>query len=341
METRIITRTGPGCQIPSWRNTLAHAFTRVDELLEYLQLDPEQLIKAPSNSPSFGLLVPRPFADLIEKGKPNDPILRQLLPVAEEAHQVPGYAFDPVGDLETEAIPGLLHKYHGRVLLMASSACGIHCRYCFRRHYPYNDAGAGRDNWKRAIDYIKGTHDIDEVILSGGDPLTLSDERLSPLLEALGKIPHLRRLRIHSRLPVVIPERITPALLDTLGQSPLQILLVLHINHAAEISPSLEKQTAKLKKAGITLLNQSVLLKGVNDEEGTLCHLSHALFNADILPYYLHLLDRVSGAAHFEVADHRAIALHRAISEKLPGYLVPRLVREISREPCKRPVYEI
>jgi EF-P beta-lysylation protein EpmB len=341
METRIITRTEPVCQIPGWQNTLAHAFTRVDELLEYLQLDVKRLATGPLSTPAFGLRVPRPFAALIEKGNPDDPILRQLLPGTDETSQVAGYAPDPVGDLETEAIPGLLHKYHGRVLLIASGACGIHCRYCFRRHYPYSDSAAGRDSWKQAIDYIKNARDIDEVILSGGDPLTLSDERLSHLLEALGKIPHLKRLRIHSRLPVVIPERITPALLDALNQSPLQTLLVLHINHAAEISPALGRQTAELKKAGITLLNQSVLLKGVNDQESTLCDLSHALFDADILPYYLHLLDKVSGAAHFEVEDHRAIALHRAISAKLSGYLVPRLVREISGEPCKRPVYKI
>lgn len=338
MKARIIPRIEPACQISNWQTTLAQAFTQVDQLLEYLQLDNKSLDSDLPHAPAFGLRVPLPFAELIEKGNPDDPILRQLLPCADENLQVAGYSSDPVGDLETEAIPGLLHKYQGRVLLIASGACGIHCRYCFRREYPYGDSVAGRDQWIGALDYINNAIDIDEVILSGGDPLTLSDERLIHLLNELGKIPHLKRLRIHTRLPVVIPERITNTLLASFERSPLQIILVLHINHAAEISPALKRQTSALKKVGVTLLNQSVLLKGVNDSERTLCNLSQGLFDANILPYYLHMLDKVGGAAHFEVSDQQALRLHQAIVAKLPGYLVPRLVREISGKPGKQPL---
>ena len=335
----MIHRTAPAWQTPEWQKAMRDAFTDIDALFDYLQLDHGQLPAARAAAAEFGLRVPRGFAGLIEKGNPTDPILRQILPGGEELSPQPGFNRDPVGDLATAVVPGLLHKYQGRVLLIATAACGVNCRYCFRRHYPYSEASAGRDQWQQALDYLAADEAVSEVILSGGDPLALSDSALASLVNSLEKIPHLQRLRIHSRLPVIIPQRLTPELTRWLGSSRLSSSLVLHINHANEISDTLGRLLEPLRSAGITLLNQSVLLRGVNDSGESLVKLSEMLFEAGILPYYLHLLDRVEGAAHFEVERSMALTLHRWMRRQLPGYLVPRLVRETAGEDAKSPVF--
>lgn len=334
----MIHRTESVWQTPSWQISLANAFTRVDEFIEYLELDKKLLPEARMAARHFGLKVPRAFAALIEKGNPDDPILRQLLPIGAELARHPAFNRDPVGDLATEQTPGMLHKYHGRLLLVTSGACGTNCRYCFRRHYPYSSSSAGRDQWQHALAYIAAHKEVTEIILSGGDPLALSDTRLAELIQALEEIPHLTRVRIHSRLPVAVPERLTPELLKWFTGSRLTPVLVLHINHSAEISDALGSALLPLREAGTTLLNQSVLLRGVNDSTEQLSELSEALFTNGILPYYLHLLDRVEGATHFEVPEDHAKELHRTLRERLPGYLVPRLVRETAGEKAKLPV---
>ena len=335
----MIHRIEPACQTPMWQHALAAAFTDVEAFINYLQLDKQILPAAQAAARQFGLKVPREFAGLIEKGNLTDPILRQVLPIEAENLPSQGFVRDPVGDMATEIIPGVLHKYRGRLLLIANGSCGVNCRYCFRKHFPYQETAAYRDRWQQAITYISQAKEIDEIILSGGDPLTLADGRLSELVGRLDAIPHLKRLRIHTRLPVVIPSRLTPEMTKWLTEGRLKSVLVLHINHSREISHELSSALVPLKQAGVTLLNQSVLLKGVNDDAQTLVALSMALFEAGILPYYLHLLDRVEGSAHFEVDERRACQLQETLRENLPGYLVPRLVRETAGTKAKQPVF--
>ncbi|MEJ1383500.1 MAG: EF-P beta-lysylation protein EpmB [Candidatus Sedimenticola sp. (ex Thyasira tokunagai)] len=334
----MIHRTATAWQTPEWQRVLKDGFTQVDELIEYLDLDRQLLPAARSAASEFSLKVPREFAALIEKGNLDDPILRQILPLSDELLPQQGFSRDPVGDLATEVVSGVLHKYHGRVLLVATGACGINCRYCFRRHYPYSDSFAGRDQWRQALEYLQDNSEVKEVILSGGDPLILPDHQLATLIHSLGKVPHLQRLRIHSRLPVIVPQRLTPELTNQLAGSHLHSTLVLHINHTAEISNQLVRGLSPLRANGVTLLNQSVLLRGVNDNSELLISLSEKLFEAGVLPYYLHLLDRVEGAAHFEVQESHAIKLHEILRRRLPGYLVPKLVRESAGEKSKSPV---
>jgi EF-P beta-lysylation protein EpmB len=274
----------------------------------------------------------------MRRGDPRDPLLRQVLPLAEEHLAAPGFSTDPVGDLAAMASPGVLHKYQGRVLLTATGACAVHCRYCFRRHFPYTESSAGTDHWQAALDYLAQEPSLREVILSGGDPLTLSERRLAEFIRAAAGIAHLERLRIHTRLPVVLPERITPELVRTLSSTRLSTVVVIHANHANEIDDAVIDALAPMRAAGVTLLNQSVLLRDVNDSAGALVALSETLFAAGVLPYYLHLLDRVQGAAHFEVPEDEARALMQQLTSRLPGYLVPRLVREIAGAPAKQVV---
>jgi EF-P beta-lysylation protein EpmB len=269
---------------------------------------------------------------------PADPLLRQILPLAAENEVYPGYSLDPVGDLGARAAPGVLHKYAGRVLLTATGACAVHCRYCFRRHFPYAEANASADRWLGALAHIAADPSVSEVILSGGDPLTLSDRRLAEFAAGLAAIPHVSRLRIHTRLPVVLPERVNDELLAWLGDGRFQTVMVLHANHAREIDHDVRAAARRLRDAGVTLLNQSVLLRGVNDNADALAELSEALFAAGVLPYYLHMLDRVQGAAHFDVDEAAARDLVGELNARLPGYLVPRLVREIAGAPGKVPV---
>ena len=325
---------------PAWKRALASAITDPAELLRVVGLDESYLPAARRAAQLFGLMAPRSFVDLIRPGDPSDPLLRQILPVSEEILDGAGYSPDPVGDRAAEVRPGVLRKYHGRILLVASGGCAINCRYCFRRAFPYAGHVATADGWGSAVDVIAADPTISEVILSGGDPLVLGERRLGALTVALGGIPQLRRLRLHTRLPVVLPSRVNDALLAWLREVSLQVVLVLHANHPREIDDGVREALARLRRSGVTLLNQAVLLRGVNDDTDTLCELSEALFDAGALPYYLHLLDRVGGTAHFDVAESRATALVAAAAARLPGYLVPRLVRENPGAPSKTPVTE-
>ncbi|HEY9149072.1 MAG TPA: EF-P beta-lysylation protein EpmB [Gammaproteobacteria bacterium] len=321
-----------------WKNALATAVRDPAELLALLELPQSLLPGAREAAARFPLRVPRGYLSRMRKGDENDPLLRQVLPLGAEQQQVSGFGTDPVGDRSASAAPGVLHKYHGRVLLTATGACAIHCRYCFRRHFPYAEENPGRHNWQGIIDYLQGNPEVDELILSGGDPLMLDTPQLEQLGQRLAQLPQLKRLRLHTRLPVVLPERIDEALLGLLTRLPWQLVMVIHCNHAAEVDAAVADALGRLHAAGITLLNQSVLLQGVNDDVQTLLELHERLFSHRVIPYYLHLLDRVSGAAHFEVSEARARALLEQLRAQAPGYLVPTLVREIEGEANKRPV---
>lgn len=322
-------------QTISWQQQLAQAITDPKELVKALELPHKMAAEALQATGSFPLKVTQDYLACIRKGDINDPLLRQILPVTEENRHQQGFVHDPVGDLNASPAPGLIHKYHGRVLLITTPACAIHCRYCFRRHYPYQESSAHKENLEQALELVAEDNSIHEIILSGGDPLTLSDERLKTLLRKIEAISHITTLRIHSRLPVILPARVTTTLADMLEQSRLNTVLVIHCNHPNELSSKVVNSLERLRKKGITLLNQSVLLKNINSDADTLVKLSHKLFAAGVLPYYLHTLDPVAGAQHFHIADKIAVNLHKISSEKLPGYLVPRLVREIAGLPYK------
>ena len=343
----MIPRTPPSCQsnagtktakTANWQKQQAEAFRDAADLLEYLQLPTSLLDGAAEAGREFTLRVPRDFAARMEKGNASDPLLRQVLPIADECQTHHNYLSDPVGDLAALEVPGLLHKYAGRVLLLTTAACGIHCRYCFRRHFPYSQHRAN-DHWQQALDYIRENEDIHEVILSGGDPLTLTESRLREITEPLLHLPHIHTLRIHSRQPVILPARIDSSFLNWLQALPWKIVLVIHANHPNEISPPVIEAMKRLQQAGVTLLNQSVLLEGVNDNADTLVRLSDKLFAAGVLPYYLHLLDKVAGAAHFHIGENRAVALVESMRARLPGYLVPRLVTEIAGKSSKTALF--
>jgi len=325
-------------QVPAWQLQLAQVVTEPGELLGLLGLGEEWRAAAEAAARAFPLRVPRGFVARMRYGDPNDPLLRQVLPLAAELEPVSGFSCDPVGDHAALIAPGVLHKYQGRVLLTATGACAVHCRYCFRRHFPYEQANASADGWQGALAAIAADSSITEVILSGGDPLTLSDRRLTDFIQQLARLPHVSRLRLHSRLPVVLPARITPSLCDLLAATRLRIVMVIHANHAQELDASVREACARLSDCGFLLLNQSVLLRGVNDNVEALAELSEALFAARVLPYYLHQLDRVQGAAHFEVSDERALALRAQLNARLPGYLMPRLVKETAGAPAKMPL---
>lgn len=271
----------------------------------------------------------------VDPADPNDPILRQFWPDPEEMVPAPGFTTDAVGDQAAMPVPGLLHKYPGRVLLTTTSVCAVHCRYCFRRHFPYRMAVASRQNWQDVVGYIQSHPEVHEVILSGGDPLSLSTDKLGSLTDQLQQIDHVRTLRIHSRTPVVLPDRITADFIDWLKSIKLLKIMVLHVNHAKELSTTARSALTRITGAECQLLNQAVLLKGINDSLKAQCDLSQHLVESGVLPYYLHLLDRVEGTAHFEVDEARAIELITAMRQTLPGYLVPRLARETAGEPSK------
>ncbi|EKM5066048.1 EF-P beta-lysylation protein EpmB [Cronobacter turicensis] len=321
-----------------WLSQLADVITDPDELLHLLNIDAsEELLAGRDARRLFALRVPRAFAARMEKGNPQDPLLRQVLTSREEFVAAPGFTTDPLEE-QNSVVPGLLHKYHNRALLLVKGGCAVNCRYCFRRHFPYADNQGNKRNWQAALDYIAAHAELDEIIFSGGDPLMAKDHELEWLVANIEAIPHIKRLRIHSRLPIVIPARITDALVRLLGETRLQVLLVNHINHAQEIDDEFRAGMAKLRAAGVTLLNQSVLLKGVNDNAATLAALSNALFDAGVMPYYLHVLDKVQGAAHFMVSDDEARAIMRELLSQVSGYLVPKLAREIGGEPSKTPL---
>lgn len=324
----MIPRTATQFQPDTWKNELAQAISNPLELLKLLDLEDSPLKEQLDQRPDFRLRVPKGFVAKMKKGDPDDPLLRQVLPIVAEQQITPGYLSDPVGDLHAETVPGVLHKYQGRALLVTTGACGIHCRYCFRRHFPYSESNPASGQWQQAMDYIRQTPSIDEVLLSGGDPLSLSDEKLAGLVSAIEKIPHIKRLRIHTRMPVVLPERIDQNLLNWISNSRLQMVMVIHANHANEIDDELQQVMNQLADSRVTLLNQSVLLQGVNDTPESLIQLSEKLFDVRVLPYYLHLLDPVQGSAHFDVSREKAITLIGEVRDQLPGYLVPKLVWE-------------
>ncbi|MDF7671323.1 EF-P beta-lysylation protein EpmB [Orbaceae bacterium ESL0721] len=320
----------------SWIADLANVVTDLTLLYRYLELDPKTISPAMYQAKkAFPLRVPTAFIRRMKKGDLNDPLLRQVLCADDEMVDVAGYSHDPLKEQNNE-LPGLLHKYHNRALVLTKTACAVNCRYCFRRHFPYQDNQSNRTNLAAIIDYIIKHQELDEIILSGGDPLMAKDHEMASLLSALEQIPHIKRLRIHTRLAVVIPSRITAKLLQLFAKSRLQIVLVTHINHPNEIDNEVAIAMQKLKQHQVTLLNQSVLLKDVNDDATVLAELSDKLFDTGILPYYLHLLDRVAGAAHFFVDDDNAKAIMRELSAKVSGYLVPKLAREVGGEKGKR-----
>ena len=325
-------------RVSSWQRVLQASSMSAPALLERLELAAHDLALADKGEQQFSLRVPPAYLQQIRVGDPQDPLLLQILPQQAEDVAVAGYGSDPVGDLSAQQQPGLLHKYHGRVLLTLTGACAIHCRYCFRRHFPYAEANPSRQHWDQTLDYLRRDGSINEVIFSGGDPLSLPDEKLAALARDLERVRHLKRLRIHSRMPAVLPERITPALIDWLSGLTLKPVLVVHINHAREIGPATADGLRALHRAGIHLLNQAVLLKGVNDSVAAQRELSETLFAHDVLPYYLHMLDAVDGAAHFNVDDDTARDLMTALRSELSGYLVPRLVRETGGAAYKMPL---
>lgn len=329
----IVTLNAPSRE--DWLSQLADVITDPDELLRLLKIDADAKMLAGHDARRlFALRVPRAFAARMQKGDPNDPLLRQVLTAQEEFITSPGYTTDPLLE-QQNVLPGLLHKYRNRALLLVKGGCAVNCRYCFRRHFPYSENQGNRRNWQAAIDYIATHPELDEIIFSGGDPLMAKDNELDWLISALEAVPHLKRLRIHSRLPIVIPARITDALVARLADSRFQVLLVNHINHANEIDAAFTHAMQRLKRVGVTLLNQSVLLRGVNDSAQTLAALSNALFDAGVQPYYLHVLDKVQGAAHFMVEDDEARQIIRELMTLVSGYMVPKLTREIGGEPSK------
>ncbi|WP_026376336.1 EF-P beta-lysylation protein EpmB [Aestuariibacter salexigens] len=321
----------------NWQKELAQGFTTPKELLEYLELSQTAHQQDSEARRLFPMRVPRSFVQRMQKGNWDDPLLRQVMPHRDEFLEVNGFSSDPVQE-QSAPQKGLLHKYASRVLLMVRTGCAVNCRYCFRRHFPYAEHQLNKRSWEPVFDYIRTHQEVNEVIYSGGDPLMADDNHLEWMTTRLADIPHLTRLRIHTRLPVVLPSRVTTALLSWLTRSRLKPIMVLHINHANEINAELKNSLASLRDAGVTLLNQAVLLKGINDSANDLVALHEALFEADVLPYYLHMLDKVSGAAHFDVDEHRAREIMADVIRRQPGYLVPKLVREIGGQPGKTPV---
>lgn len=320
----------------AWQTALKQAIRSGAQLCQAVGLPNPPASHA--SDEDFPVFVPWEYVHRMEQGNPHDPLLLQVLAGVQELEHHPSGQLDPVGDQSAERQPGLLHKYDRRVLMITTGACAIHCRYCFRRHYPYHTAPRGRHGWSQSLQTIADDHSLDEVILSGGDPLTLADSSLAWLTEQIGNIAHIRRLRVHTRLPVVIPQRVCDELLQWVDQSQLAMYFVLHFNHAREIDCSVQSALRQLRQAGATLLNQAVMLRGVNDSVEAQSALCLSLANEQVLPYYVHQLDPVQGAMHFAVPDADALAIIREVQQRLPGYAVPKLVREIAGQPSKTPL---
>ena len=322
----------------TWQNAMKRAIRNSKDLLAALELDPETFQTSADGEAQFPVFAPLEFLSRMQAGDPNDPLLLQVLPRVQESEIDPDFISDPVGDAAVERAPGLLHKYAGRVLLIVSGVCGVHCRYCFRRHYPYGSAPKSIERWLPALATIQNDPSIHEVILSGGDPLTVVDEHLSDLVDRLSTIAHIKRLRIHTRLPVVIPQRVDEKLCGWLSESRLSKWIVLHINHSQEIDSHVVHAIRKLQQTGATVLNQAVLLRGINDSAEQLGALCERLVDCGVLPYYLHQLDRVSGAKHFEADREKGLAILKQLAKNLPGYAVPKYVQEIAGQPSKSPI---
>lgn len=334
---QILPRNDSYWQEREWKKLLSQAISSPFELLSQLNLCIDDLPYRILPEHQFIQKVPAPFVECMEKGNPYDPLLRQVLAVSDENREVAGFVPDPLQEQQSE-VPGLLHKYRSRVLVMLSTACAINCRYCFRREFPYQEHQTGRDGWQAIFDYLTSHPEINEVILSGGDPLAVNDSYLADFIQQLEKIPSIIRLRIHTRLPLVIPQRVTQGLIDALTQTRLQPVVVIHINHPNEMGELFAKATKRLHQSGIHLLSQSVLLDGVNNSSSTLEELSEKLFAHYIQPYYLHQLDKVRGAHHFAVEDAQAIKIMQELNTRLAGFLVPKLVREEAGKASKTPI---
>lgn len=322
-------------EFSDWQSELAAAVDDIKTLYQLLDLPVPENAYAPKK---FGLRVPHAFIKKMQQGDANDPLLLQVLPSAAERLSVAGYGTDPLAENHHNPIKGLLHKYRSRVLLTITGACAVHCRYCFRQHFDYAANQPSSREIAAVIEYISAHPEIDEVIFSGGDPLSVNHKFLSLWLNQIAGIPHIRTVRLHTRLPVVLPNRIDEALLTLFADYPKQLVMVLHINHANEIDEALITKCQALRASNVMLLNQTVLLKGINDDADALCQLSHALFAAGIMPYYLHVLDKVAGAAHFDLPIEQAVAIYWQLLERLSGYLVPKLVQELPNRPFKTPV---
>ncbi len=328
-----------------WQTEVAGAFSDLNELLSWLELDQvalqDSLLSASLKAAEdFPLRVPKYYAAQMEKGNPRDPLLLQVLPRAVELEPAPGFIDDPVGDQDAERDHGLLRKYAGRALLITTGACAVHCRYCFRRNYPYQDSHISTTDPKLTIDYIKENTDINEVILSGGDPLSISDRKLAPLVKQLDLIPHVQRIRLHTRTPIVLPNRVDQPFMGWISTIKTPLVMVIHCNHPNELGTEVIQKLQSVRACGIHILNQSVLLRGINDSAHTLIQLSEKLFSAGVLPYYLHMLDPVRGAAHFDVNEFNALEIMDQLQQNLSGYLVPKLVREIAGASSKIAVSE-
>ena len=320
---------------PSWKSELSQCISSVEELLRCLQLDPRQLSASQRAAEDFPLRVPRPFVERMEIGNPNDPLLNQVLPVTQETEPTIGYSTDPLNETQHNPVPGIVHKYGNRLLLIVSPNCAINCRYCFRRHFPYQENRQSKQQWQQALDYIRLHQEINEVIFSGGDPLAANDNFLGWLTEQIADIPHIKRLRIHTRLPVVIPSRVDEGFLGWATGTRLAPIVVLHINHPNEIDTAVQQMVQRLVKSGMLVMNQTVLLKTINNNLKALVDLSEALYDACVIPYYLHLLDPVTGASHFDITAQQAGQLYSQLQTQLPGFLVPKLVREAPGEKSK------
>ncbi|MCG8669420.1 MAG: EF-P beta-lysylation protein EpmB [Pseudomonadales bacterium] len=334
----MITRTAPTWHTEDWQKQLSNCISSVQELLEQLELSLSELPAQLQAHQDFPIRVPRAYASKIQPGDANDPLLLQVLPQAQELTKNPGYSNDPLNEQQFNPLPGLIHKYQSRVLLTTSTACAINCRYCFRRHFPYQENRISQQQMRDITDYLNGHSEINEVIFSGGDPLASSNSRLAQWIGQLSDVKHLKRIRVHTRLPVVIPERIDTQLLELIESSSMQWVFVVHSNHPNELDNSFAEAMSLLRQRNVQLLNQSVLLKGINDDAKTLAELSESLFDCGVTPYYLHLLDPVAGAAHFEVPLKRAKLIHLELLRRLSGYLVPKLVKEVPEAPSKTPI---
>lgn len=315
---------------PDWQSAVADAVRDPAELCRLLELPPSLAEAARRATGGFSLMVPRTYLSRIRVGDSSDPLLLQVLPTEDELSRPPQFTLDPVGEADSALSGGVLWKYQNRVLMVTTGVCSVHCRFCFRRHFPYEDAVRAERRWQTALERIASEPSIHEVILSGGDPLSLSDGLLGSLVDSLNSIPHLRRLRIHTRQPILVPQRVTDGLLDKLRASRLTAIVVLHINHPAEIDRAVEEGIGRLVDAGVPVLQQGVLLRGINDDVEALAELYERLVDLRIMPYYLHQLDRVAGAAHFEVPEEEGLRLIEQLRARLPGYAVPRYVREIA-----------
>lgn len=318
---------------PHWQKILANGFSSAQELLTFLNLPPE--LGCDTAEKTFITRIPQRFVDKMEPGNAQDPLLLQVLATPQETLVSSGYSIDPLEEASSNPMPGLIHKYANRVLLTVTGVCAVNCRFCFRRHFPYADNNPGQQGWQDAMTYIQEHPSIQEVILSGGDPLLASDRVLSGLLTSLANIVHVQTIRIHTRVPIVLPERIQEDLIQILTSTRLRVVMVLHCNHPNELDGDVQHVCAQMRKAGCLLLNQSVLLKGVNDNSTILAALSQNLFVFGVLPYYLHLLDPVQGTQHFDLSLEHALSLYDGLQSQLPGYLVPKLVREQAGMPYK------